>query len=127
MNIIGPFKFLALILFQSILIFIISLVFNAIKKSLGKHFPANFNSSDLFPFIFGLYIYQISLDKHSISCLPQVLMFWLILGIIFGIFYLIRFQEASILKYYKIFWKMGIIYMFVAWIGTIIFYGYQIL
>ncbi|WP_105956280.1 DUF3397 family protein [Apilactobacillus quenuiae] len=127
MDIINPFSFLALILFQSIFTFIVSTIFNAIKKSFGRHFPTNFNSSDLFPFIFGIYIYQISLDKHSISFLPQVLLFWLIFGILFGIIYLLRFKEKSILRYYKLFWKMGIVYMFIAWIITIITYGYQIL
>ncbi|WP_396121415.1 DUF3397 family protein [Apilactobacillus apisilvae] len=125
--IISPFLFLSLILFQIVLLFIVSLIFTSIKSIVNKYFPNNLSISDFFPLINGFYIYQISLNKNGTSYLPLVLFIWVILGIILGIFYLFRSNDANIIKFYKLFWKLGIIYMFLAWILTIFIYGYQIL
>jgi hypothetical protein len=121
------FQFLTIVLTQIVVLLVISVVFNIIKKFLNHFLNIRIRFSDLYPIILSMFIYNLSVNKHGISYLPIAWGIALISGIIYGIYIIIKNMQLNLWKFYKHFWRLSVIIMFIAWIITIIVLSFQIL
>lgn len=116
---ISPFHFLTVILVQVVSLFLITFITSILIKLINHFKKITLRSNDLFPIILSYFIYELSIDKHEISFLPIIWVIMIIIGILYAIYYLIKNSHINPIRFYRMFWRLAIIYFFVAWVTTI--------
>lgn len=122
-----PFQFLTTILAQIIVLLVISIIFNAVKNILCYFWNISMRFSDLYPIILSFFIYNLSINKHGISYLPTAWGVSLVCGIMYGSYIIIRDMKLNLWRFYKHFWRLSVLILFIAWIVTIVVLSFRIL
>ena len=117
---ISAFGFLTSVLFEIVTVFLFSLSFNVVKGSIRKLYTISIRSSDFYPIILSIYIYELSVNKHGISFLPYILLVLFIILLVYGVYYVFNRDNAKVGIFYKISWRFSVIFIFVGWASTII-------